>query len=455
MVECSDNHPTSPQEVDPLEKHPLHPDEGSPDVIEALQRLSRKEIRGGGIEDTSSPWAVCAEKGSESILCSGWKNDQYEPAPPLTDALHEVDPLDKLPDEGSPAVIEALRSLSGKVVLLTAKVANLELLYEKVVKKSVAGCEVELRAKMEAIESLPALMKEMEESAKINMIHGTQIKEEIKELNRQLRGAAPPALHALRRGVLLRRTERLHSRRKIAEVAHTEFGWDKAALIQFANEISNRLGLWAIPAYVAVHTLTLAFCLPYAVFFEAGASLLFGFFTAVLCVFAAKLLGASLSFWIGRLILKKSTSATKWAKSNKYFSMLSRGVERDGWKFVLLARFSPIPSYIINYALAATNVRFFKDFLFPTIIGCLPMILQNTSIGSLAGAAVASASGSQKSQIWSYVFPSLGIASSVLISLRIKKYSADIMVNDSSTNISPSSETISDSNLEGTSRKSQ
>ncbi|CAM8921707.1 unnamed protein product [Rhodiola kirilowii] len=234
-----------------------------------------------------------------------------------------------------------------------------------------------------------------------------------------------------------------------------QFGWDKAAFIQFANEISNRLGLWAIPAYVAVHTLTLAFCLPYAVFFEAGASLLFGFFTAVLCVFAAKLLGASLSFWIGRLILKKSTSATKWAESNKYFSMLSRGVERDGWKFVLLARFSPIPSYIINYALAATNVRFFKDFLFPTIIGCLPMILQNTSIGSLAGAAVASASGSQKSQIWSYVFPSLGIASSVLISLRIKKYSADIMVNDSSTNISPSSETISDSNLEGTSRKSQ
>lgn len=111
--------------------------------------------------------------------------------------------------------------------------------------------------------------------------------------------------------------------------------------------------------------------------------------------------------------------------------MLSRGVERDGWKFVLLARFSPVPSYVINYALAATNVGFLVDFLLPTVIGCMPMILQNTSIGSLASAAVGSASGSQKSQVWSYVFPLLGISSSILISLRIRKYSSEIIADDS------------------------
>lgn len=61
------------------------------------------------------------------------------------------------------------------------------------------------------------------------------------------------------------------------------------------------------------------------------------------------------------------------------------------------------------------------------------MILQNTSIGSLAGAAVASASGSQKSQVWSYLFPVIGIASSFLISLRIRKYSADISAAEAST----------------------
>ncbi|TYK10681.1 transmembrane protein 41B [Cucumis melo var. makuwa] len=134
-----------------------------------------------------------------------------------------------------------------------------------------------------------------------------------------------------------------------------------------------------------------------------------------------------------RLLFTNSSSAMEWAQRNKYFHLLSRGVEQDGWKFVLLARFSPIPSYVINYALAATKVGFFLDFLLPTVIGCMPMILQNTSIGSLAGAAVASASGSHKSQIWSYIFPVLGIGSSILISWRIKKYSSGLKMTGSSS----------------------
>ncbi|KAI5679469.1 hypothetical protein M9H77_10419 [Catharanthus roseus] len=217
-------------------------------------------------------------------------------------------------------------------------------------------------------------------------------------------------------------------------------GWNSDAALRWLKNISDQLGYWAIPAYVGVHTLTLALCLPYAVFFEAGASLLFGFFPAVFCVFSAKVLGASLSFWIGRLICRSSGSAVHWLQRNKYFNLISRGVERDGWRFVLLARFSPIPSYVINYALAATEVGFLVDFLLPTVVGCLPMILQNTSIGSLAGAAVASASGYKKSHIWSYVFPLIGVFSSILISLRIKKYSADVLVNESNSVVDDSKE---------------
>ncbi|CAN1856534.1 hypothetical protein LINPERHAP1_LOCUS42107 [Linum perenne] len=168
-----------------------------------------------------------------------------------------------------------------------------------------------------------------------------------------------------------------------------------------------------MPLYVGVHSLTLALCLPFAVFFEAAASLLFGFFPALLCVFSAKVLGASLSFWIGRFVLNNLTH-----------------------------RFSPVPSYMINYALAATGVGFFLDFLLPTVVGCLPMILQNTSIGSLAGAAVSSASGgAQKSKVWSYLFPLLGISSSIVITLRIRKYTADFkLVESDGGNTSSSSQ---------------
>ncbi|GAB2278687.1 hypothetical protein Dimus_035784 [Dionaea muscipula] len=216
-------------------------------------------------------------------------------------------------------------------------------------------------------------------------------------------------------------------------LASKKYGWDKDAMVELFGGLSEKMGMWTIPIYVLIHTLTLALCLPYAIFFEAGASLLFGFFPAVLCVFSAKVLGASLSFWIGRLVFMNSSSAKEWAQRNKYFHMLSKGVEQDGWKFVLLARFSPVPSYVINYALAATKVGYFVDFLFPTVIGCLPMILQNTSLGSLAGAAVASASGSKKSQVFSYVLSLLGIISSIFISLRVRKYSKNITVVESST----------------------
>lgn len=78
--------------------------------------------------------------------------------------------------------------------------------------------------------------------------------------------------------------------------------WDKDAAVELFRQCSDRLGYWAMPLYVSLHTLSLALCLPSAVFFEAAASLLFGFFPGVLCVFSAKLLGASLSFWIGRCI---------------------------------------------------------------------------------------------------------------------------------------------------------
>lgn len=89
---------------------------------------------------------------------------------------------------------------------------------------------------------------------------------------------------------------------------------------------------------------------------------------------------------------------------------------------MLLARFSPVPSYIINYGLAATDVHFFVDFLLPTLAGGLPMILQNTSLGTLTSAATAG-SGSKK-PILSFILPSIGILSGILISWRIKKYSS-------------------------------
>ncbi|KAI4996027.1 hypothetical protein ZWY2020_041125 [Hordeum vulgare] len=219
----------------------------------------------------------------------------------------------------------------------------------------------------------------------------------------------------------------------VAVSAGRRYSWDVEAAVAAFRRGRGSLGPWAAPAYVAAHALTLALCPPYAIFFEGAAALFFGFLPGVACVFCAKILGASLSFWIGRAIFKYFASAMEWLQRNKYFHVVVKGVEKDGWKFVLLARFSPLPSYIINYALSATDVGFFRDFLLPTIAGCLPMILQNVSIVSLAGAAVASTTGSKKS-VYSCLLPILGIVSSILISLRIKQYSSALAIPEDLTN---------------------
>ncbi|CAM6095043.1 unnamed protein product [Calypogeia fissa] len=205
-------------------------------------------------------------------------------------------------------------------------------------------------------------------------------------------------------------------------LASTTYGGDREVMIRRFHDYTRSLGIWAMPVYIATHTLAIAMCFPYAVAFEAGAAFLFGFLNGVLCVFSAKVLGAALAFGIGRILFRSSPAACNFVRNNKYFSVLNKGVARDGWKFVLLARFSPVPSYIINYGLAATDVHFFVDFLLPTLAGGIPMILQNTSLGTLTSAAT-TGRGSKK-PILSFILPCLGILSGILISWRIKKYAS-------------------------------
>ncbi|RWW72617.1 hypothetical protein BHE74_00019611 [Ensete ventricosum] len=82
------------------------------------------------------------------------------------------------------------------------------------------------------------------------------------------------------------------------------YGFGSEAALRPFRRLAERLGMWAIPSYVVAHAVALAVCLPNAVFFEVSASLLYGFLTAVVSVFSAKVLGASLSScWIGRSVV--------------------------------------------------------------------------------------------------------------------------------------------------------
>lgn len=97
------------------------------------------------------------------------------------------------------------------------------------------------------------------------------------------------------------------------------------------------------------------------------------------------------SYWcllVAGILFKTSSSTMAFVWRNKNFHILNKGLEWDGWSFVLLKWSSSVPSSTINYAFVPTNIFFFVYFLILIIIGCIPMILYNNSIGSLTNVAV-------------------------------------------------------------------
>lgn len=116
----------------------------------------------------------------------------------------------------------------------------------------------------------------------------------------------------------------------------------------------------------------------------AGAGLLYGTLVGVLIVSPASVLGATLSFLIGRYV------ARGWVESRlrnyPSFTALDHAIQEDGFKVVLLMRLQPvfIPFTLLNYALGLTSVRL-KDYIIASWIGMLPATVVYVYFGALAG----------------------------------------------------------------------
>lgn len=93
-----------------------------------------------------------------------------------------------------------------------------------------------------------------------------------------------------------------------------------------------------------------------------------------------------MGFVLGRTLLRSTLGAR--AKAHPRFGAIYEGISERGWVFVALLRLSPLPSWMNNYGLAATNVRFFPDFIVPTSLASLPCIVQNVLAGLALGEAV-------------------------------------------------------------------
>eukprot|EP00898_Chlorokybus_atmophyticus_P001274 jgi/Chlat1/2147/Chrsp17S02723 len=138
-------------------------------------------------------------------------------------------------------------------------------------------------------------------------------------------------------------------------------------------------GYWGPLLLSIAHTVAVVACFPGSILFEIAAGYFYGLVWGVAVVAVSKTVAACITFVLARTLLQRWVRA-RVSKSQR-FEQIYDGVSRDGWKFVLLARLSVLPSSLVNYGVALTGISV-KGYVFATALGALPMVCQNVYIGT-------------------------------------------------------------------------
>ena len=147
------------------------------------------------------------------------------------------------------------------------------------------------------------------------------------------------------------------------------------------------------PLYFGImYTLAEVLAIP-AIPLTASAGYLFGVSTGTLVVLLSASVAASISFTIGRTLLRDTVENAM--KDNPQFAKMDKAVGREGFKLMLLLRLSPIfPFALSNYLYGATSIDF-ASFFWGTIIGFAPGTLAYVYTGVVGKALTIGGDGAQ------------------------------------------------------------
>eukprot|EP00878_Enallax_costatus_P004668 GHUV01004916.1.p1 GENE.GHUV01004916.1~~GHUV01004916.1.p1 ORF type:complete len:449 (+),score=138.08 GHUV01004916.1:667-2013(+) len=114
----------------------------------------------------------------------------------------------------------------------------------------------------------------------------------------------------------------------------------------------------------------------------ACAGAIYGFLVAIPLVWFCAVLGETVSFLLGRFLLKKWVAelTADWPM----WTALNAALKEDGWKLVALLRVSPVvPFSLLNYALGSSSLPF-SHYFWPSVCGIVPGLVIYVWLGSLA-----------------------------------------------------------------------
>ena len=112
--------------------------------------------------------------------------------------------------------------------------------------------------------------------------------------------------------------------------------------------------------FFILYVIVTAFALPISLLKTLLAGALFGFWPGLILVSFASSIGSTFCFLFSRYALRNYTQN----KFSKYLEKVNKGIETDGWLYLLFLRLSPIfPFFIINLVFGLTKMRALEFYL--------------------------------------------------------------------------------------------
>ncbi|WP_129663621.1 TVP38/TMEM64 family protein [Phytoactinopolyspora endophytica] len=139
----------------------------------------------------------------------------------------------------------------------------------------------------------------------------------------------------------------------------------------------DEAGVWGPIGFAAGYVVATMLLVPKNIL-SIAAGLVFGLPVGVLLVWTAAMVGAGVSFWVGRLLGRDGVARL----AGRHLHRLDRLVDRHGVLAVLGARLIPVlPFTAVNYGSGLTMVRF-PAYLLATAVGIVPGTITYVALGA-------------------------------------------------------------------------
>jgi uncharacterized membrane protein YdjX (TVP38/TMEM64 family) len=137
--------------------------------------------------------------------------------------------------------------------------------------------------------------------------------------------------------------------------------------------------------YVVLYVVAVAVSFPGAAVFTAAGGLMFGVGAGSALALFASTLGATLIF----LVARTSFGETLGERAGPRLQRLRRGIQEEGFSYLLFVRLMPVfPFWIVNLAAAFFGIRL-VPYVLATLIGVVPGTLVYSYFGASIGSAFA------------------------------------------------------------------